>query len=199
MLRGPLVFVDIDTQRDFLEQTGSLAIEGGGEIIPSLARLTRFAQQHQIPILATACAHRLDDPDPEPFPPHCLIGTTGQTRVDATTVDESLIIPRDGSFEGDELPLHLTIEKRHYDAYTHPEMSRLVELYNHRKPTFVLYGVATDYCVNANAQRLLERGCKVAIVVDAIRAVELSIEAAILTDLVSRGATLTLTDIVCDE
>ena len=57
MLEGGLVFVDIDTQRDFLEASGSLYITGSDVIIQNLSRLTQFALAHQIPILATACCH----------------------------------------------------------------------------------------------------------------------------------------------
>ena len=55
MLDGPLVFVDVDTQRDFLEPDGALAIPGAEAILPNLARLTAFARRQGIPVLATAC------------------------------------------------------------------------------------------------------------------------------------------------
>ena len=58
MLDGPLVFVDIDTQRDFLEPDGALFVPGSTEIVPNLARLTRFAREHGITVLATGCATR---------------------------------------------------------------------------------------------------------------------------------------------
>src|SRR5690606_24687307 len=51
---GPLVFVDIDTQRDFLEPNGALAIDGAAAIVPNLARLTQFARERGILVLATA-------------------------------------------------------------------------------------------------------------------------------------------------
>ena len=41
MLEGPLVFVDIDTQRDFLEPTGALYVPGSAEILAQLGRLDR--------------------------------------------------------------------------------------------------------------------------------------------------------------
>ncbi len=44
MLDGPLVFVDVDTQRDFLDPDGALSIAGAGAIRPTLARLTAFAR-----------------------------------------------------------------------------------------------------------------------------------------------------------
>ena len=36
MLEGPLVFVDVDTQRDFLEPTGALYVPGSTEILANL-------------------------------------------------------------------------------------------------------------------------------------------------------------------
>ena len=75
MLDGPLVFVDIDTQHDFLDPTGALYVAGSAEILPNLRRLTEFAVNHKIPILATACFHQPDDPELEIFPPHCLAHT----------------------------------------------------------------------------------------------------------------------------
>ncbi len=61
MLDGPLVFVDIDTQRDFLEPTGALFIAGSESIVDNLARLTEHARRRGICVLATACSHSLDD------------------------------------------------------------------------------------------------------------------------------------------
>jgi hypothetical protein len=46
---------------------------------------------------------------------------------------------------------------------------------------------------------LLERGHKVALVVDAIRAVDAACEAKELTEFAQRGALLVLTDVVCGE
>jgi nicotinamidase/pyrazinamidase len=196
MLDGPLVFFDIDTQRDFFGPGGSLSVPGAEAILPNLARLTTFARSRGIPILATACAHAPDDPDPEPFPPHCRIGTPGQERVAATAWPGSVVVSRNGHYAGD-IPPHLTVQKRYYNVFTHPAFEPILALYNRDQPRFVAYGVATDYCVRANVAGLLVRGCRVAVVVDAIRSVDPQTEPAILTELAQRGALLTLTDVVC--
>jgi len=196
MLDGPLVFVDVDTQRDFLEPDGALFIAGSGTIRPNLARLTAFARDRGIPILATACAHGDDDPEFAVFPPHCRLGTPGQARVAETAWPGGPVIG-----PGDEPPAevapHLTIHKRAYDVFSVPAFEAVIELHGRDRPTFVIYGVATDYCVRCAVDGLLARDRPVAVVVDAVRAVEASAEADLLTDFAHRGALLTLTDVVC--
>jgi nicotinamidase/pyrazinamidase len=196
MLDGPLVFVDVDTQRDFLEPDGALFIAGSEAIRPNLARLTRFALERGIPILATACAHSEGDPEFAVFPPHCLLGTPGQGRVAETAVLDSLIL-EDGELPPDPLVPHLTIHKTQYDVFTNPDADIAIDIYSEENPTFVVYGVATDYCVKCAVQGLLDRGKKVALVVDAIRAVDPSSEADLLTKFAQDGALLTVTDVVC--
>lgn len=199
MLDGPLVFVDVDTQRDFLEPSGALFVPGSDAILANLERLSRFARERGIPVLATACAHTLDEEDPEPFPPHCLVGTPGAGRVAATEWPDTVAVLPEARFDGDDLPAHLTLHKRRYDLFTHPDADRLVALYGRRRPTFVVYGVATDYCVRAAVEGLLARGHRVALVVDAVRAVDPDAEPALLTEFARRGVVLTLADVVCAE
>ena len=196
MLEGPLVFVDIDTQRDFLEPSGALYVPGSTRIVPNLALLTEHARTNQISILATACAHSLDDPELKQFPPHCLAGTPGQERVAATKCAESVVLDVDQRLTGD-LPRHLTLLKHELDVFSRLDADDLIARYNQIQPTFVVYGVATDYCVKAAVNGLLDRKCRVAVVVDAIRAINPTVEAELLTDWAHRGALLTVTNLVC--
>lgn len=190
------VFVDVDTQRDFLVPGGALYLADTAAILPNLARLTSFARRHGIPVIATACAHALDQPDPEPFPPHCIVGTTGQQRVEATAWPGTEVI-HSGQRGPDTIRPHITIEKRWYDLFSHVDAERILDLYARDRPLFVVYGVATDYCVRVAVHGLLARGYRVALVVDAIRAVDRVREPEELTAMARRGAVLTLTDVVC--
>jgi len=196
MLEGPLIFVDIDTQRDFLEPAGALYVPDSAAIVPNLARLTEFARRHRVPILATTCAHLPGDSELTRFPPHCMAGTRGQELMPETFCPDSVILNADERLYG-EVPLHLTLQKRDLDVFNRPDADELVARYNQRRPTFVVYGVATDYCVRAAVEGLLQRHCRVAIVTDAIRAIDPSAETIILTDFARRGALLTVTDVVC--
>jgi nicotinamidase/pyrazinamidase len=196
MLATPQVFVDIDTQRDFLDPSGALYVPGSTEIIPNLRRLTRFAIDHTILVLATACSHTADDPELKTFPPHCMIGTEGQGRIEETASSASLVLG-DASPLPAEPPPHLTLLKHEYDLFSHPRADEVIALYNWVRPIFVVYGVATDYCVKAAVEGLLTRGCRVALVVDAIRAIDSEAESGILTGFAHSGVLLTLTDFVC--
>jgi nicotinamidase/pyrazinamidase len=196
MLEGPLVFVDIDTQRDFLDPSGALYVSGSRQILPNLERLTRFAQTHRIPILATACAHSADDPELTQFPPHCMAGTEGQGRVSETSVANSMVLAPGERLTG-ELPAHLTLNKQEFDVFSRPDADELVARYDQSGPTFVVYGVATDYCVRTAVDGLLARHCRVALVADAVRAIDPEREAELMMDWGRRGVLLTMTEPVC--
>ena len=200
MLSEPLVFVDVDTQRDFLEPTGALYVAGGDEIIPKLARLSEFARRHHVPVLATACSHRLDDPELLHFPPHCMAGTPGQERIAATAEAGSVVLGVDDRVTG-EVPRHLTVHKRETDLFSRDDAGDLIALYakSEPRPLFVVYGVCTDICVRDVVEGLLGRECRVAIVVDAVRALDAGAEAGLLTDFARRGVLLTVTDVVCQN
>jgi nicotinamidase/pyrazinamidase len=196
MLEGPLVFFDVDTQRDFMEPGGTLYVARATEIVPNLARLTQTASRRAIPILATACSHQPGDPELQHFPPHCMAGTAGQGRIPATAHPGSVKLPV-GRRMRNERPPHLTVEKSEYDVFSRADSGEILDCYNEEHPLFVVYGVATDYCVSKAVEGLLARHCRTAIVVDAIRAIDPAAEPGILTDFARRGALLLVTQVVC--
>jgi nicotinamidase/pyrazinamidase len=187
-----LVFVDIDTQRDFLEPSGALPVPGAGSILGALRGLTEHARARGIPVLATACNHGPDDEELRAFPAHCMAGTPGQQRVAATAWEGGVVLSPEQAFEGPGVPPHLTLEKRTIDVFGRPDAERVVAAYGAGDPRFVVYGVATDYCVRCAVFGLLARGRAVAVVADAVRAIDARREAEILTEFVRAGATLTV-------
>ena len=195
-LEGPVAFVDIDTQRDFLEPDGALAIAGCQAIVPNLARLSDFARQRGIIVIATACAHDEQSAELATFPSHCMMGSSGQERIAATKEDNSLILRRGQAWNCEQTASarHVTVEKDAYDVFSRPEAANVFGSFSRANPTFIVYGVATDYCVKAAVEGLLERGYRVALVVDAIRAIDPVAESHLLTRFAQEGVLLTLTD-----
>jgi len=87
------VFFDIDSQLDFLYPAGALYVPNAERIVPAIARLNRFAAAHGIPVVSTTDAHAEDDPEFAVWPPHCIAGTWGQHKAEATLLDDRIVIP----------------------------------------------------------------------------------------------------------
>ena len=167
------VFVDIDTQYDFISREGALSVPGAEEIRGNLKTLTDFAVHNGIKIIASADAHVPDDEEFEVFPPHCVQETPGQKKIEETTIAATVVLKNDASNTGQaddiENAGQVLLEKQTYDVFTNPSASGIFETAD--ADEYIVYGVATDYCVKAAAVGLLERGYKVTVVSDAIAAV----------------------------
>lgn len=113
-----LVFLDVDTQVDFMCATGSLYVPSAEQIIPNLERLMGYALEHRIPVLSSADAHSPDDPSFAKWPPHCVVGTPGQRRISETQLPSAAIVPnRPGAFDAPaEWSGQFIIEKQEYDV-----------------------------------------------------------------------------------
>lgn len=197
MTKVPVVFVDVDTQRDFLEAGGALFIQGSETILGNLARLTWHARERRIPIIATACDHAADDDEFQVFRPHCVRGTRGRQRIEQTAVADHVELAVNQPFQG-ERQLHLTLCKSHYDVFHREDTAHIFDTYDlDRTTVFVVYGVATDYCVRAVVKGLRSRDHHVEVVVDAIRPVDPAAEVEVLGEFVRWGVVLTMTDRAC--
>lgn len=162
------VFVDVDTQVDFVEPTGALYVPGAETLKPAFARLIAAAAEHGSAVIASADAHLEGDPEFEQFPPHCLAGTPGQARVAETAPKDPRVIAVDGS-GGAGASGTIVLEKVAFDLFTNPSAERVLE--ESGAKTAVVFGVALDYCVRAAALGLRERGYETIVVSDATKPV----------------------------
>lgn len=181
------IFMDIDTQHDFLDPSGALYVHGAEKLLPTLDKISVFALDNDITVLASADAHAANDPEFEQFPAHCVRGTPGQRRVSETLPDIFFVQPNDGApVRGKDLNYrNVLFEKQTFNLFDNPK----VDVYlNHLKPQRVIvYGVATDYCVKAAVEGLLERGINVTLLRDAIKAVNPKDERGILSSFAELG------------
>ena len=183
-------FFDVDTQMDFMLPSGSLYVRGAEEIIPNLQKLMTYAQTHGIPILSSADAHPPDDPSFAEWPPHCVVGTPGQQRIPETRLlDACVVANQPGAFKSlSPWPAQVIIEKQEYDALTNVNCNAILDVLGKRR--YVVFGVATDYCVRGTVLGLLKRGCSVDLVTDAIRAITEQRGQQAVAEMVSAGARL---------
>ncbi len=158
------VFVDVDTQLDFLASAGALYVPGAELIEPTLGKLTQFALARNIQIVSTADAHTEDDPEFRTWKPHCVIGTQGQQRCSSTSTGKAVVL----SNESGTLAPQIIVEKHSLDPFTNPHLRVLLGRLGAER--YVVYGLVTEYCVAEMIFGLLGMGAKVELVIDAIKA-----------------------------
>lgn len=207
MHRKPdILFLDVDTQVDFLDPSGALPVPGGEGLSSNLARLTRAARTRGVPVIATVLDRHPDGGDvaDEPdyrytFPPHCLHGTRGQEKVTETSLPEARTIDREekaaadlrGDVDASEQ--FLLLLKERFDPFRSRNLGRLLEEVRPRR--IVVYGVPLDHSVRSTIDGLLERGhTDLALVTDAVAGLDEDRAADLLAAWDDRGVDFVTTD-----
>jgi nicotinamidase/pyrazinamidase len=160
------VFFDIDSQLDFLYPAGSLYVPGGEKVVPAIAKLNRFAAAAGIPVVSTTDAHSEDDPEFHAWPHHCVAGTWGQRKAEATLLDRRVVVPNRECGLAVEGARQIIVEKQTVDVFQAPNLMRVVEQLGAGR--CVVYGVVTEICVRYAALGLLRTGRSVTVVTEAI-------------------------------
>lgn len=205
--RGRVIFWDVDTQVDFIMAQGKLAVPGAEAIIPKLRALTDWAHAHDIPIVATADDHDIghaeitDNPDwVTTFPPHCMRGTDGQRKIDATTLRSPLLF-QPVPLDQDDVRLAV---REHRGDFLLNKPGTDVFRWNPNAATVlatlapervIVYGVATDFCTRAAVEGIarLRPEATLMVVEDAIRGINEDTSAMLVSDWRARGYNVTTT------
>jgi nicotinamidase/pyrazinamidase len=209
-MKRPVIFWDVDTQRDFMDADGKLYVPGAEEIKPLLKRLTRYAHEKQIQIVASSDDHVPGHkelsaaPDLlETFPEHCMRGTPGAEKIPETALDAPFILepaPRPHEELSRFLWGHesdVLIRKHWFDVFTNPNAATLLEAWD---PTeIVIYGVALDVCDKYAIDGFIERGIpQIHLVLDATRAIHPERTAALVAAWERQEVRVVTTDdVVC--
>jgi nicotinamidase/pyrazinamidase len=182
------VFVDVDTQLDFLFPAGALYVPGAERILPAIASLNRHAAARGIPLLSTADAHAEDDPEFAAWPPHCVAGTWGQRKPAATLLEKSVVIPnRDMAAALDDAGQYI-VEKQTLDVFETKTVRGLLDAL--RADRYVVYGVVTEICVVRAVRGLLALDKQVVVVAGAIQALSAGKAAQALDEIRSLGGSV---------
>ena len=161
------LFLDIDTQIDFMFPSGALYVPGAEKLIPAIADLNRRAPV----LISTMCEHSENDPEFQIYPPHCIAGTVGQRKPAATLVSNQILFA-----------------KQELNAFANPRLEPLLQQI--AADEYVVYGVVTEICVQFAANKLLTFGKPVIIVEDAIRALNDSNATEFLRRFASGGGSI---------
>lgn len=195
-----ILFIDGDTQRDFMLPEGSLFIKDADRLLPRLAVLTRAAKQYDIPVISVVDTHIKNDKEFLQFPPHCVYRTKGWEKIPQTLIHTKKNIPHVSPtrrYEPDVLrrivaaERQIIVEKGTFDIFTNPNFKPLLDII---APLHVfVYGVATDYCVKFTVEGLLALGFKVHLVRDAIKEIDTKAAKKLLKEFIEKGVVFTTT------
>jgi nicotinamidase/pyrazinamidase len=189
------VFVDVDSQLDFLYPAGALYVQGAERLVPNIAKLNRYAAANGIPVISTTDAHSESDPEFKVWPHHCVVGTAGQHKVEATLLERRVVIPSRGCAIEIGGAQQIIVEKQHVDVFAASNLERVIDrLAPHR---CVVYGVVTEICVLFAARGLFRTGKQVVVVTDAIEALSADDSARALGEIVAGGGSLARAAEIC--
>jgi nicotinamidase/pyrazinamidase len=172
------IFFNVDTQKDFMNKDGALYVPNAESIKPNLKKLTKFAADNKIPIIASIDIHYGTDKYKKvetelkrnggPFPDHCMEGTVGCQPIKET-------------FPLDMFTTYIT--KQSYDVFSNPIIKDALKGIKEA----IVYGVATDYCVKAAVLGMLKMGIKVIVVADAIMGVDKKTTFEAIQEMINKG------------
>ncbi|MFH1182286.1 MAG: cysteine hydrolase family protein [Candidatus Woesearchaeota archaeon] len=175
------IFWNVDTQFDFMRKEGKLYVPDAEKIEPMLARITRLAKEYGIKVVSTADSHDksshelAENPDfITTFPEHCIYGTPGAEYVPATKPENAYVLDWRNKTLNERLVLakrNIVLTKDDFDVFNKqhgsPHVEQVLELLKPKKA--VVYGVATNVCVDYAVEGLLNRGIEVYVLGDAIK------------------------------
>jgi len=177
------IFFDVDTLYDFMRNDesfkGALPVEGAKEIESNLGNITQLAREMGIQIIYPNDWHTKDskefsdNPDYiDSFPPHCLQYTKGAMHIPATIpVDPYIVDWQDKLLDERELEKHggdIVIYKDAFDVFKgNKHTDRVLEII--KPDRAIVYGVATNKCVDYAVMGLRKRNIDVYAVTDAMK------------------------------
>jgi len=175
------LFWNVDTQEDFIDQSGKLYVQGAEEIRPVLKQITDFAKAEGIRVVNTCDYHHINSeelssaPDfATSFPQHCLAGSSGAEFISETLPESPILIDWDldlaiyAEFDNPERFRNIVIRKDAFDVFTgNPYADKVVAIL--QPDQVFVYGVSTNVCVDKAVIGLAERGIKVYVFKDAIK------------------------------
>lgn len=182
------IFWNVDTQYDFMcddeSFRGALAIPGARVIEPNLERLTALAAERELRVVNTADWHTRSSPEisetPDflgTYPLHCEQGTRGAEYVPATLPENPLVISwADAVIDyqrfqaGIKKHRNIVLYKDEFDIFHPrggPHTDKVLEILQPDRA--IVYGVATNVCVDFAVRGLRKRGVEVYVPTDAIK------------------------------
>jgi nicotinamidase/pyrazinamidase len=172
--RTALVIVDL--QNDFADPAGGLAVHGGANIVPIVNGEIDMARAAEALVVFTQDWHPARTPhfntDGGPWPPHCVAGTWGAELHPEVDEEAAAVAPRvRKGVNGEDGYSGFTMRDPATGEDEPTELEALLR--DDGIERVVVCGLATDYCVKATALDAARLGFEAAVLIDAVRSVDL--------------------------
>jgi nicotinamidase/pyrazinamidase len=168
--RTSLIVVDL--QNDFADPAGSLSVPGGAAILPTINAEIAAATANGGLVVYTQDWHPVSTPhfarDGGIWPVHCVAETWGAELHPELIVDGPRV--RKGA-NGEDGYSGFTMRDPVTGETTATELEGLLR--ERDVARVIVCGLATDYCVKATALDAVRLGFETAVLIDAVRAVDL--------------------------
>jgi nicotinamidase/pyrazinamidase len=173
--RTALVVVDL--QNDFADPAGGLSVHGGANLVPIINAEIGMARAAESTVVFTQDWHPESTPhfakDGGTWPVHCVGGTWGAELHPDVDPEAAASAPRvRKGTNGEDGYSGFTMRDPTSGVTTPTELEGLLRAADIERA--VICGLATDYCVKATALDAARLGFETAVLLDAIRPVELA-------------------------
>jgi nicotinamidase/pyrazinamidase len=162
----------VDMQNDFADPGGSLYVRGGEEVVPLVNREIELAAAAGATVVYTQDWHPEHTPhfvaDGGIWPVHCVQGTWGAEFHPQLDIEGEVVRKGTGGEDGYS---GFAIRDPESGEEQPTELEELLRRRQIRR--VVIAGLATDYCVKETVIDAAELGFEVALLSEAVRAVEL--------------------------
>ena len=156
-MKDKFIFVDIDTQNDFIFKKGSLYVPDAEKLIDGIKKITDFATESGIKIFSSIDTHIENDPEFKHFPPHCVENTWGWEKIRESITKNYILIPmEDFNLENPEKYNQFIFKKNKFSIFSNGNILKVLKTFDVRK--VYIYGVATEFCVKESALDFKKHG-----------------------------------------
>ncbi len=194
--RLPCVFLDVNTQNDFLMSNGACPVANRETLVPLLRRTVAWAKRNHVPVVSSMDCHRAGEFRNTRLPQHCLDGTVGQSKVEFTLFGSYVKVEGDNTLA---VPIDLfrrhqqvIFRKRTADFFLNPKADRFVTQLPAAE--YVIAGLGLEGSIKAIALGLVARNKRVTVIVDASGYFDASDADLALRQMGAKGVTVTTVD-----
>lgn len=163
------VAVDLNTQYDFCDSSGSSFVDNADIVLPALRRVVAWVKRNQVPVVSAIDSQRASEIPTYEYASRCVDGTVGQRKLEFTVFPQHTYIEIDNTLS---VPLNLfescqqlIFRKRTRDLLANPKADRFLT----QVPAleFLVFGNTLEVSIRSLVLGLRARHKAVTVIVDA--------------------------------